>query len=121
MLLVLKTMKDDLEHRKKYLKVESCMNEIVCCTRESSCTREWKLTGKELKAILSYYIPPNGHVIIQIGLTLGVQPKDMIMEKEHIFFPNGCLVQNNASNLKARTTVFDFPTKAEKLLLKIVS
>lgn len=40
MLLVLETMKDDLEHRKKYLKAESCMNEIVCCTRESSCTRE---------------------------------------------------------------------------------
>ena len=110
MFLVLETMKDGMEHRKKYLKVENC-----------SCTRGWKLTGKELKAILSYYITPNGHVIIQNGLTLGVQPKDMIMEKEHIFFPNGCLVQNTASNLKARTTVFDFPTKAEKLLLKIVS
>ena len=79
-----------------------------------------KVNRERIKAILSHYIPPNGHVVIQIGLTLGVQPKDMIMEKEHIFFPNGCLVQNNAINLKARTTVFDFSTKAEKLLLKIV-
>ena len=42
-------------------------------------------------------------------------------KRRHFFFPNRCLVQNNASNLKARATVFDFHTEAEKLLLKIVS
>ena len=100
MLLVLETMKDDLEHWKKYLKVESC-----------SCTREWKLTGKELKAILSYFIPPNGHVIIQIGLTLGIQPKDMIMEKEHIFFQMGAWYKIILVTWKLGQLCLTFPQK----------